>query len=313
MSLLEQAQQTAPSVAELRLAPHYAQACKQDSLQKFKKMKRMNFILQISILSFFINPANAQEEIQFGSNNGQYISIQNTGIYYEKYGEGTPLLLLHGGLGSIDYFGMVIPELSNHFKVIALDFPGHGRSYHADTLSYQLQSDYVSEMIDIMRLDSVYLLGCSMGSNVALVLAHDRPDKVKRIISDGGIINAAGSKIDIIKRNESITLETLSSSWINWYNSINPQKEKLEKLLNDSKRMAWELPILSGSKISSIKSRTLIMMGDRDGFIKLEHGLELYRSIPNSEFCVIPYGGHCLCNKKPDLVNRIVIDFLTKE
>ena len=276
-------------------------------------MKRLIFLLQISILSFFINPANAQEEIQYGSNNGEYISIQNTLIYYEKYGEGTPLILLHGGMSSMSYFSMVIPELSNHFKVIALDFPGHGRSYHADTLSYQLQSDFVSEMIDKMRLDSVYLLGCSMGSNVALVLAYDRPDKVKRIICDGGIINAAGSKVDLIKRNESITIETLSKSWIDWYNSINPQKENLKKLLIDSKRMAWELPILSGSKITSINSRALIMMGDRDGFIKLEHGLELYRSIPNSEFCVLPYGGHCLCNEKPGLVNSIVIDFLTKE
>jgi pimeloyl-ACP methyl ester carboxylesterase len=55
------------------------------------------------------------------------------------------------------------------------------------------------------------------------------------------------------------------------------------------------------------------MMGDRDPIIKLEHGIELYHLIEGSEFCVIPAGGHCICNEKPDLVNKIVIDFFTKE
>ena len=77
-------------------------------------MKKLNFIIQISLLVFGLSSAIAQEEIQYGSNNGQYITIQNTDIYYEVYGEGTPLVLLHGGLGSIAYFRLVIPELSNH-------------------------------------------------------------------------------------------------------------------------------------------------------------------------------------------------------
>ena len=55
------------------------------------------------------------------------------------------------------------------------------------------------------------------------------------------------------------------------------------------------------------------MMGDRDYFVKLEHGIELYRTIEGSEFCIIPGAGHCICNKKPDLLNEIVIDFFTKE
>jgi pimeloyl-ACP methyl ester carboxylesterase len=274
-------------------------------------MRKLNIILFFSIFLFWINPVTGQEKIQYGSNDGQYISVQNTGIYYEAYGEGTPLLLFHGGLSSMSYFSMIIPELAKHFRVIAVDAPGHGRSYHADSMSYQLMSDYMSEMIDLMGLDSVYLLGCSMGSNVALVLAHDRPDKVKRIISDGGIINANGSKIDIIEYTESVSIETLSKRWINWYNSVNPQKDLLGKFILNSRSMGSELPILSGSKISSIKSRALIMMGDRDGMIKLEHGLELYRAIKGSEFCVIPGAGHCIGNEKPDLMNKIVIDFLT--
>jgi pimeloyl-ACP methyl ester carboxylesterase len=69
-------------------------------------------------------------------------TIKGTKIYYEKYGSGTPLLLLHQGLGSIENLGDILPELSKHFRVIAPDAPGHGRSEQADSLSGALLADY---------------------------------------------------------------------------------------------------------------------------------------------------------------------------
>ncbi len=276
-------------------------------------MKKLSIILQISFIFLMISPAKGQEEVQYGSNNGQYISIQNTRIYYEEYGKGTALILLHGGFQTIAYYGMVIPELSNHFRVIAIDSPGHGRSYQADSMSYQLICDYISEMIDIMQLDSVYILGCSDGSIVALILAHDRPDKVKRIISDGGIISADGYKPEVMEWMEPMSPDSVSQSWIERYKSKSPQKDQWKKFYMDTKRMWLDLPYIQDSKMSEIKSRTLIVMGDRDPFITLEHGIKLYRSIEGSEFCVLPNLGHCICDQDPDLMNKIVIDFLSKE
>jgi len=276
-------------------------------------MSKLNILFSLSLLAFWINPISGQEEIQYGSNNGQYISIQNTRIYYEEYGQGTPLILLHGGIWhSMSYYGMVIPELSNHFRVIAVDSPGHGRSEQADTMSYQLMSDYISEMIDLMDLDSAFVLGCSDGSVVALLLAHDRPDKIKRIISDGGIISADGYNSGIVEGLESISPETMGD-WIEWYKNLNPQKDRWEEFIWDAKKMWLDLPYIPDSTIGNIKCRTLILMGDRDFAITLEHGLELYRSIEGSEFAVIPGAGHCICDKKPELMNKIVIDFLTAQ
>lgn len=253
------------------------------------------------------------KDIQYGSNNGLYISINDTKIYYEEYGKGIPLFLLHGGFGSIKYYSEVIPELSNHFRVIVVDSPGHGRSEQADTMSYQLIADYISEMINIMRLDSVYILGCSDGSIVALLLAHDRPEKVKRIISDGGIISADGYKTETIKGMESISPETMSKSWVENYKNKSPQKDQWKKFIINTKKMWLDLPYIADSKISKLKSRTLILMGDRDPYITLEHGLKLYKTIQGSEFCVLPNLGHCICNEDPDLISKIVINFLTKE
>ena len=276
-------------------------------------MKKSSIVIQISLLVFCLNQAFAQEEIQYGSNNGQYLSICGTQIYYEEYGDGIPLLLLHGGFGSIEYYGMVIPELSKHFKVIAIDSPGHGRSEQADTMSYQLITDYISEMIDIMGLDSVYALGCSDGSIVALLLAHDRPDKVKRIISDGGIIDEDGYQPRIVEWMEMITPQNRPESWVEEYKSKSPQKEKWEEFVWETKKMWLDFPYIPDATIGKIKCRTLIIMGDRDQSIRLEHGLELYRAIQGSEFSVLPNADHCICNEKPDLINEIVIAFLTKE
>src|ERR1043165_4081751 len=91
----------------------------------------------------FGSTASAQQ-VAYGSNSGKYLSIRNTQIYYEEYGKGIPLLLLQGGMGSIADFKRCIPELSKHYRVIAPDSPGQGRSGLADSMSYQLMASYMS-------------------------------------------------------------------------------------------------------------------------------------------------------------------------
>lgn len=274
-------------------------------------MRKLFFLLYLSIN---LLSAHAQESIHYGSNNGKYVSVKNTGIYYEEYGEGTPLLLFHGTQASIEYFGKVIPELSDHFRVIAVDLPGHGRSYHADSISDQLLCDYMSELIDIMELDSLYLFGCSLGANLALHLAYERPDKVKRVIGEGTILDPRGYIVDSFEMTEDLgDVDNMPQWWIDWYNERNPQKELLSKFLKDLSRMRFDPPTLTDEEVRNIKVRTLIIMGDRDWAIKLEYGLGLYRDIEGSEFCIIPDGAHCSCERNPDLLAMVIIDFLTKE
>src|SRR3954468_21142091 len=94
-------------------------------------------------------PISAFGQINYGSNNGKYLTVHGTKIYYEEYGKGTPLILLHGGFGSISDFQKCIPALSENFRVIAIDAPGLGRSEYADsTLSYQLMAHYYSQALD---------------------------------------------------------------------------------------------------------------------------------------------------------------------
>ena len=75
-------------------------------------------------------------QIPYGSNNGKYLSIRGAKVYYEEYGKGTPLLLLHGGFGSISNFNQVIGPLSKNYRVIAIDSPGQGRSEQIEAYLY---------------------------------------------------------------------------------------------------------------------------------------------------------------------------------
>lgn len=164
-------------------------------------MKPLLIIILVLLNYFGIQVFSQDNSInsRIGSNieTGKYVEIDKIKIYYETYGQGTPLLLIHGGIGSIENFKKCIPKLASHFKVIALDSPGHGRSSQTDSLSYQFLSDKISIFIDSLQLDSLYVMGWSDGGVIGLILASDRPDKVKKLIAVG-----ANSRIDGIDEME---------------------------------------------------------------------------------------------------------------
>ncbi|MEN8187396.1 MAG: alpha/beta hydrolase [Bacteroidota bacterium] len=278
-------------------------------------MKKIG-IIPLAMLFSFMSSQICLSQIVYGSNNGKQISINNTNLYFEEYGSGTALLLLHGGLGSIDKFRQVIPKLATHYRIIAVDSPGHGRSEQADSLSYQLMADYFSQMIDVLELDSVYVIGHSDGGNTALLLAHDRPDKVKRILVSGANSNIDGitkKGIDLIKTLEPQYVQSHMQDWLLDYKNKSPQKDNWEKFIRDEKKMLLEQTIIDNSRLNKIACRSMVVMGDKDWFTKLEHGLELYRNINGSEFCVLPNTSHDPFNSNPDLIVEIAIDFFNKK
>lgn len=126
----------------------------------------------------------AQTAIPYGSNNGKYREVNGVAVLW-RVRRSPPLFVIHGGLSLIESMAPVLPGLSQKFRVIAVDCPGQGRSEQAETLSYQLMADYFSKMLDLMQLDSAYVFGFSDGGNVALLMASDRPDKVKKVPSPG--------------------------------------------------------------------------------------------------------------------------------
>ena len=253
--------------------------------------------------------------IQYGSNNGKYIPINNTELYYEEYGKGTPLLMLHGGTVSISSFRNVIPDLSKQFRVIAVDTPGHGRSQQAPTMTYPLMADYFSKFIDALRLDSVYVIGWSDGGIIAMLLAADRPEKIKRVIASGAQFDQNGYTELGRQFIKNVNLETIEKEWGSWvanYKSNAYKTNDWKNFITDLIKM-WSAEVyVPAEKVKRIKARFLTVLGDRD-IISITHGDEMHEAIKGSELLVLPNTSHSVFKERPELFNTFAIEFLTKD
>lgn len=274
---------------------------------------RKIFFLTIwsTIVSSCSDPLKRNEPINYGSNNGKYITIHNTKIYYEEYGQGVPLVLLHPGLGSIENFKDIIPILSDSFRVIIPDAPGHGRSGHADTINRQLLADFSSELIDKLQLDSVHVLGWSKGGITALILAANRPDKVKKIISGGSNTTLDGITSEGLELMHAYTIEAIEEDkeWLKNYQRLNPEPGKWKEFVTSNIKMCLEDTAVTQMELRSINIPALIIRGDRE-LIKLEHSTQIYKSIPKGQLCVYPNAGHNIPSEHAETFSKLAVDFL---
>lgn len=273
-------------------------------------MIKLNFLFILIISTF---PFLGQGQINYGSNNGKYLTIRGTRVYFEEYGKGTPLLMLHGGFDNIAYFKKCIPELSKHFRVILPDQPGLGRSEFPDSaLSYQLIAKYYSSMIDQLKLDSVYVIGESDGGIAGLLLANYQPDKIKRLLSSGANYKASGIKgIDDFNKTILTTdwVEANMKDRVDNYKKLSPTGD-WKRYVKESRKMWLAEEYFSEQILQEIKIPVLVTYGDND-LITLNHGIEIKNAIKNNQFCIIPNCSHDVFNDKPDLIDRIAIDFFS--
>jgi pimeloyl-ACP methyl ester carboxylesterase len=276
----------------------------------------MKIAIGLILVSLLWTSCNTEpNKIEYGSNNGSVININGKNIYYEEYGQGTPLLLLSGGgiNRSIRDFGKCIPGLSKHYRVIAPDTPGQGRSEQTDSLSYDLLTDFMSQLIDSLKIDSVYVMGWSDGAIVSLLLADKLADKVKKVIAVGanngmkGFVLPDGFPLDSVKIPALEYWAPSNKKDIEWYNTLTPKKD-WRKMVNNINMMVYAKEYFPTSVYDRINIPVIIVLGDRD-MISIEHGLEMYKLIKNSQYCVLPNTTHEVFAEKPDLINKIAIDF----
>ncbi len=270
-------------------------------------------IILISVL--WAGCGTETKKIEYGSNDGRHIIINNRKIYFEEYGQGPPLLLLSGGgiNRSIRNFEKCIPGLSKYYRVIAPDTPGQGRSEQTDSLSYNLLADFMSQLIDSLKIDSVNVMGWSDGAIVSLLLADRRADKIKKVIAVGpnngirGFALPDGFPLDSVKVPALEYWAQSNQKDIEWYNTLTPKKD-WRKMVNNINKMVYEKEYFPTRVYDSIKIPVMIVLGDHDD-ISVEHGLEMHKQIKNSQYCVLPNTTHEVFADKPDLINMIAMDF----
>jgi pimeloyl-ACP methyl ester carboxylesterase len=291
----------------------YAQAWQTDFSRDNRDMKITFGLILVSLLWTSCNTRTTK--IEYGSNRGRHININTRKIYFEEYGQGIPLLLFSGGglNRSIKDFEKCIPDLSKHYRVIAPDTPGQGKSEQTDSLSYNLLTDFMSQLIDSLKIDSAYVMGLSDGAIVSLLLAKNRPDKIKKVIAVGanngtrGFVLPEGFNLDSVKVPTLDEWAGYHAKDIDWYNNLSPKKE-WKKMATNLNLMWYGKEYFPINVYDKIRIPVMIVLGDRDD-ISIEHGLEMHRLIKNSQYCVLPNTTHEVFAERPDLINKIAIDF----
>ena len=234
----------------------------------------------------------------YGMNNrvGKFADVNGIKLYYEIYGEGTPLIVLHGNGGSIASTSAFYPDLIKKYKVIAIDSRAHGKS--GDTkadLTYEQMAADVNGLLEELKIDSVLVWGQSDGGILGLILAMDYPKKVKRVLAFGA--NIQPDSLAVYSWAITAVQKLLKTS-------TNPRSIKLNKLLA-------EQPNIPYSKLSSISAPVLLMVGDRD-VIRPEHSVALFRNIPNSQLCILPGSTHGGARENKDIFLLMMDKFFTK-
>jgi pimeloyl-ACP methyl ester carboxylesterase len=246
-----------------------------------------------------------------------YLTIRGSRVYYETSGEGEPLLLFHGGFGTVEDFASQTPELAKHFKVVAFERPGHGHT--ADTegpFSYATMSEHTAELIEALNLGASNVLGWSDGAIVSLLLAISRPDLVKRLVSVSGCFNTDSLTPGTLAWIKSSTPESFrkdAAPLVKRYDEASPDgSAHFPVVFEKTKRLWLNEPDIPRQDLAKIHAPALVMAADRDG-ITAEHTLELFRSIKGAQLCIIPGATHLLLSEKPDATNRTILEFLLSD
>ena len=237
----------------------------------------------------------------FGNNidSGAYANVNNIRLYYEVYGSGEPLLLLHGNSSSIASFEKQIPELAKSYKVIALDSRGQGKSTEdGKTFTYELFAEDTRALLDHLQLDSVNVLGWSDGGNTGLILAMKYPAKVKRLAIMGANLYNNASSVKpwvnkLLKKELAGIKDTLRNSVF--------RKRMITLLLTQ--------PAIDPAELQNITCPVLVMAGS-DDVIKEEHTRLIAATIKRSQLIIFPKGDHEEPAKRPERFNKAVVDFL---
>ena len=268
-----------------------------------------NLLASLVIVHAFVFPLIGQQ-INYGSNKGKYIDVLGREIYYEEYGKGDTVLMLHGGPGSIANFSRIIPELSRNYRVIAMDTPGQGHSERAENVSYQLLAENASAFIDKLGIKKCYVVGWSDGACTALLLAANRPDAISRVFVSGAFSNIDGFTDEAKSFWATITPEIVEQTWGGWHLAYQKRypRNDWKILINDVREMVNDNIYITDEKLKRISCKVLLAYGDRDSFT-MEHIVFLSKTIRDTELMILPGTGHSTFDEQPEIMTLAIERF----
>jgi pimeloyl-ACP methyl ester carboxylesterase len=274
-------------------------------------IKAKHIFLIVAIFLFGISNAQVKMNFDFntpyGSNKtiGKYIKINGTKIYFEEYGKGEPLLLIHGNGGSIKDMGNQIEYFKlKKYRVIIADNRGHGKTdLKTDSLTYVQITKDLEGLVNHLKLDSLNIIGWSDGGIIGLKMGISKKTKIKKIITMGANLRPDSTAVypwavkEVNKQKKMAIFKISENDTIkNW----NLSKQRYGLLVDQP-----NIPIVD---LLKIKAKVLIIAGDKD-IIREEHSVEIYQNIPQAQLSIMPGETHFTPASNPNLFNKIANGF----
>ncbi|WP_208420028.1 alpha/beta fold hydrolase [Paraflavitalea devenefica] len=265
------------------------------------RLQAIAFMACLCMLS--IGTVHAQQVMKPTSSG--YAPVNGLKMYYEVYGQGKPIVLLHGSYMTIGLnWSQLIPELAKSHKVIALEIQGHGHTADIDrTPSYKAMASDVAGVLKHLKIDSADVLGYSLGGTIAYQLAIDNPGLVSKLIIVSSVYKYKGWQPEVLNVLKMMTPEFLDGTPLKTeYEKVAPRPGDWRKFLAKFIAFDKEDFDLGDDKIKAIQSPVLLINGDNDGVDK-EHVIQSYKlfggsvfadmnGFPRSRLAIVPATSH---------------------
>ena len=202
-----------------------------------------------------------------------YAPVNGIKMYYEVYGEGRPVVLLHGAFYTIDLnWGQLIPELAKTRKVIAVEFQGHGHTPYSDRkLAFPTLASDVAGVMDYLKIDSADVVGYSMGGSVAYAFAIQYPKRLRKLVIISSTYKSTGWLPQVTSAFKMFKPEFFNNTPLQTaYDAVAPDKGDWTKFLEHMFVFAAEPFDLGDANVAKITAPVLIISGDNDGLNKVE-------------------------------------------
>jgi len=286
----------------------------------FKGSDVPKLVLIIVMLFFTVFQSKGQ---QSKSAESGYAPVNGIKVYYEVYGEGKPLVLLHGAFMTIGMnWGQLIPELSKTRKVIAIEMRGHGHTPFSDgKLDLATMASDVDGVMDHLKIESADVVGYSMGGSIAYQLIIQNPKRVNKLVIISSTYKTGGWLPAVTNGFKSMKPEFLMNTPLKTgYDAVAPDKTKWTKFLEQMIAFVQTPFDMGDANIAKITSPVLLISGDNDGLDKVEL-MKTYQLLgggltadlgpmPKSHLAVVPSQSHVSLMMQTKTISGYLDDFL---
>jgi pimeloyl-ACP methyl ester carboxylesterase len=282
-------------------------------------MSTMRPLALAAVFAFAVLPALAAERWEtlpptpapIATDRAGELAVNGIKIHYAIYGQGSPVIFLHGGLANTDYWGNQVPTVAAHHTVILIDSRGHGRSTRDErAYGYDLMADDVVAALDALKIPKADVVGWSDGGILGIDLALRHKDRVGKVFAFAANTVTSGV-VEGVEKNPTFAAYIERAGHEYAEHSATPKE--YDAFVDQISKMWADQPNWTDDQLKAIDTPILVVDGDHDEAIKRAHTEYIAATIPHAGLLILPNISHFAFLQDPDQFNFSILHFLGDE